>query len=160
MNFLWHSGQRSKRKFLYGGSTALGIDESVFLVAQELADRFHVIVVEVGLGDLRGIVSGEHFHLHHEAAVVADGEFFTADITANMQHERLQKRYPKKPGVPHSGRAAAFRENRPGNSSGSKHLPYPSVAGLQFPVKLNPRKVAKFDEGAEDKNSPKKHGFF
>jgi len=49
----------------------LSIIRVVFHLAQELTDRFHVVVVQIRLGDLRGIVGSEHFDFDDEALILA-----------------------------------------------------------------------------------------
>src|SRR6516162_10267162 len=46
--------------------------ESVlFHFSQQLANRLHVVFVEVLFGDLGGIVRGKELHLHHVALIVS-----------------------------------------------------------------------------------------
>jgi hypothetical protein len=77
-------GAEVEAEVLAGGLDRARFDQPVFLIAKELADGFHVVVVEVLFGDLRGVVSGEDFHLHDKAAIVADRELLAANITRDM----------------------------------------------------------------------------
>jgi len=58
--------------------------EVVFHFAQQLADRLHVVVFQVRLGDLTGIVGCEHFDLDHIAMVVPRAHLLAAKITRNV----------------------------------------------------------------------------
>jgi hypothetical protein len=60
------------------------LTQAFFLVSEKLTDRFHVVLFEVGFGYLGGVVGGKYFHLHHEATVFTDREFFAAYITRYM----------------------------------------------------------------------------
>ena len=71
---------------------ALG--QVVLHLAQQLADRFHVVLVEVGFGDLRRILRREDFNLDHEVLVVARPKHLAAEITRDVQHERGTLRLP------------------------------------------------------------------
>jgi len=64
--------------------------ELVYFFLQQLADRFHVVLVEVGFREHRGILSSEHLHLDDVALIVSPrSQLLTADITRDMQHERV-----------------------------------------------------------------------
>jgi hypothetical protein len=46
-----------------------------------------VIVIQIGLSNLRGIVGGKDLDLDHKAIVPAGTEFFSAEVAGDMQHE-------------------------------------------------------------------------
>ncbi len=62
----------------------VGVIEVVFHFAQKLADRLHVVFIQVSLGDFSGIVGCEHFDLHHIAVVVSVAHLLAAKITRNV----------------------------------------------------------------------------
>ena len=52
----------------------------------KLADGFHVVFFQIGLGQLGGIVLSEDLDLHN-VMVLPGSEFLAATITRNVQHE-------------------------------------------------------------------------
>jgi len=69
---------------LVHGFHKLRILDVVIHFAQEFTDRFHVVVVQIRFGDLRGIMSSEHLHLDHIAVVLSRAKLSTAQITRNV----------------------------------------------------------------------------
>ena len=57
-------------------------------VAEKLAHRLKVVVIQVRFSDLRGIMGGENLYLHHVTKVVQGRDLLSAEITRNMQHEQ------------------------------------------------------------------------
>jgi hypothetical protein len=43
-----------------------------------------VVVIEIGFGNLGGVVSSEDLYLDHKALVLSGAEFLTAKITGDM----------------------------------------------------------------------------
>jgi hypothetical protein len=63
----------------------IGIFLSIVLhLAEQLADGFHVVVIEIGFGNLGGVVSSEDLYLDHKALVLSGAEFLTAKITGDV----------------------------------------------------------------------------
>jgi dolichol-phosphate mannosyltransferase len=63
------------------------VGEVLLHVADQLTDRLHVVLVEVGFGDLGGVVGGEDLDFHHIPMVLPGPELLAAEITRNVQHE-------------------------------------------------------------------------
>jgi hypothetical protein len=65
------------------------VGDIVLHVAQQLADRLHVVGVEVRFGDLSGVLGGKNFDLDHVMVVLSGPKLLAAEITRHVQHERL-----------------------------------------------------------------------
>ena len=87
-NLSWQAGQRSKRNPLCEGAVSSS-DESDSSRWRICGDGFHVVVVEVFLRDLGRVEAGERLDLDHVAGVAGCGQIFTAEITREVDHQRL-----------------------------------------------------------------------
>src|SRR4051794_30683648 len=56
---------------------------------KDLRNRLHVVIVEVVLRDLVGVEAGISFDFDHIAGVAARGQILTAEITREVDHQRL-----------------------------------------------------------------------
>jgi hypothetical protein len=65
------------------------VDEVFLHVVQQLTDRLHVVLVEVGFGDLGGVVGGKNLEFDHVAVVLSGTQLLPAEITRNVQHESV-----------------------------------------------------------------------
>src|SRR5437899_11247501 len=62
-----------------GGGIRIGI--TFLRLPEDFTDRFHVVVIEIRIGDLGRIVAGKNLHLDHIAVVFARHNYLAADIT-------------------------------------------------------------------------------
>src|SRR5262249_54446568 len=63
----------------------LDVDGVFLQLFQELADRLHVVFLEIVLGDLGGVVGSENLDLHH-VMVLALAKLLAAVIAREVQH--------------------------------------------------------------------------
>ena len=73
-----------KPKILVGRRGNVWIDDPVFLLPEKLADRFHVILVQIGLRQGCGVVRSEDLHLDHVTVVFSRRKFLAAEITGDV----------------------------------------------------------------------------
>ena len=59
------------------------------LAPEELRDGFHVVRIEVVFRDLVGVEAGVGLDLDHVARVARCGQILAAEITREMDHQRL-----------------------------------------------------------------------
>jgi hypothetical protein len=77
-------GAKVVPEILRGWCAEFGVGQPLFHVLQQLADRFHVVLVKVRFGEFRGIVGGEYFDFDHIAVVVSRPKLLAAEITRDV----------------------------------------------------------------------------
>jgi hypothetical protein len=114
-----------------------------FHAAEQFADGLHVILIEVGLGQLGGVVCGKDLDLD-DMVVLAGTQLLTTAITSHVEHETqpLLKRCLSA-GSPWSSAHPAQPRFDAGVAS-EKHLYYPPIPRFRSQVKLNSGKPAGF----------------
>jgi hypothetical protein len=141
--FLVAFGTQVVAKILIGRLQILGVDIAVFHLAEELADGFHVVGVEIGFGQFRRILGGENLHFYDKVAIVAGLQLPTTEITRDMQHKRVTLPSARSKSVGETSfTGSRFIASPACGPACAERLPlHPSVAGFRLPVKLNLRKV-------------------
>src|SRR5262245_14832616 len=63
-------------------------------ILKHLAESLELIAIEVLVGERSRVVGSVDFHLNHEAAVDLGEQFFPAEVTREMQHDRSSTQSP------------------------------------------------------------------
>jgi hypothetical protein len=77
-------GTKVVPEILAGRFHGIRVGQTFFDLVQQLADRFHVVLVKVRFGKFREVVRGVDFDFDHIAVVVAGVKFLAAEITRDV----------------------------------------------------------------------------